>query len=153
MSTNFTYWFNSPQSFPVLAKNINRVLGCNLQSLSANESNMFCKFMSLELYFGDNLNYENDRDLDFENYQYNLDITIFFADNDLLCIALSTLSIIAYILLARLKITDGMLVYDTQILLAKYKYDSDLGIINILSGQPIEYPQHFIDLEKRLEIL
>lgn len=142
MSTSFTYFFNNPKIFSILADDINNTLGCHLAPYEQDKSALFCRFLSMELSFGDNEGYVNDRELDYQNYKYNIEIRIPEPDNDLLCIALQTVASIAYALYARLDISQGMLVYDMQTLLAKYEKNNNGNWINMMNGETIEFPEH-----------
>ncbi|WP_036484906.1 hypothetical protein [Myxosarcina sp. GI1] len=150
MSVTFHYFFNHPKSISELAQDINSILGCNLKSPKDKKDYMFCRFMGANFYFGDSFGFENDGDLDFENYQYNISIKVFAPDFDLLCVCNSLLAIIACVLFIRLKVTEGMLVHELQTLVARYKYFPNRGTIDLVSRKVVEYPEHFIELEQRI---
>ena len=151
MSVNVSYFFNSDQNLKDLTKEINGWIGSNLLPYEGNEEDLFCNFLGMELSFGTH-ELDNDRELDFENYIYQIDIRIPWGNAALRDIQTATVAFIAKVLYRRMKIT-GMLVYDVQIILAKYeeKYNMQLqgnDFFDTISNRFVKFPQHLIDLDK-----
>ena len=148
MSTNVTYFFKYPKSIELAVNDINNVVGCNLTPYEGEDKDLFCMFLSMELSFEENNDYINDRELKYEKYNYNLDIRIPSPDNDLLCVTLQTIATIAYVLYTRLSITQGMLVYDMQTLLALYEENNANNWVNKVNGNVVEFPEHIHDISQ-----
>jgi hypothetical protein len=153
MSVTFNYFFNHSDDLPDLAKNINAWLGCSLSPYEGNTQDWFCRFLSMEFdLFKHDL--ENDGECDFEDYKYELRFRIPVPDGDLRTLALPTLALSAYTLFHRMRIV-GMLVFDVQILLAKYAErlkpeSNELEIYDTVSAEFVNFPAHFETLQKRL---
>lgn len=93
--------------------------------------------------------FENDRELNFEDYKYYIGLTGRAYSKDL---CLPIMAFIANLLYLRMEISDGILVFDVQRVLARYKGESYLdgtkGLYDQISNRFVEFPQHLIDLNK-----
>lgn len=153
MSITVDYFFNHNQTLPELAENINQHLGCKLSPYEGNAEDWFCFFLGMELSLSRH-SLENDGDCNFEDYAFHLDFRTPMGNAELRPIQISTMAFIAYVLYCRMKI-DGMLVYDMQILLAKYEEQLDVknseqALYDLLSNRFVEFPSHLEDLQLRL---
>ena len=126
MSVSIGYFFNSDKSLPELAAEINEVMGCSLVPSIGMPESAFTAFpffgMELSLSINDTSEdgYSDDDELKFTHYNYEIDVTTYWGQADARPTQLPILLSTVYILHRRLGIM-GMLVYDVQILLAKYE--------------------------------
>ena len=153
MSICIDYFFNYPHDLSALAQEINGRLGCSLSPYEGTPEDLFCRFFAMELSLSKHP-LENDRELNFEDYTYQLGLRAPIPDADLRSMQLPAVALLAYALYRRLKIT-GMLVYEVQILLARYeeRLDSESGaaeLFDIVSGEFVRFPAHLETLCGRL---
>ncbi len=153
MSITIDYYFNHSDDLPELAKNINAWLGCSLSPYEGDPEDLFCRFLAMQFTLSKH-NLENDGECAFEDYKYELGFRVPVPDGDLRIIQLPAIALIVYTLHYRMKIT-GMLVYDVQILLAKYEErlnteNDSLEIYDTISLEFVSFPAHFETLKKRL---
>jgi len=150
MSINVGYFFNSDKPFGDLTKEINGWLGCSLAPYEADEKDLFCIFLGMELSFGIH-DFENDLDLNFEDYKYEIDVRTPAGNAFLRDIQISAVAFIAKVLYEKMKIT-GMMVYDLQQLLARYEERVDpqnqwKALFDLVSNKFVNFPQHSFDLD------
>lgn len=153
MSVTIDYFFNHSDDLPELTRNINGWLGCSLASYKGDSEDLFCRFLAMEFSLSTH-DLENDRELDFENYKYELGFRVPAPDGDLRILQLPAIALVAHTLYCRMKIT-GMLVYDVQTLLARYEErleaeDNTPEIYDVVSGEFVSFPKHFETLQRRL---
>lgn len=153
MSITVDYFFNHSDNLLELAENINAWLGCSLTPYENDPEDFFCRFLTMEFSLSKH-NFENDGELNFERYRYEIGFRTPVPDGDLRILQLPTIALIAYSLYRRMKIV-GMLVYDVQILLAEYEerfnaQSNSLEIYDTISAEFVGFPRHFETLQKRL---
>ncbi|MFL6227678.1 MAG: hypothetical protein ACJ741_02735, partial [Pyrinomonadaceae bacterium] len=119
MSVTVDYFFNSEKRLDELAREINSVLGCSLTPYQGDEEDYFGRFLAMEFSLSKHP-FENDGECNFEDYEYYLHLRTPAGDADLRNIQIPAMGLVAYALFRRRSLT-GMLVYDGQILLAKYE--------------------------------
>jgi hypothetical protein len=141
VSINVTYFFNANAELPDLAKLIGRVLGCSFQPYEGDASDLFCRFLSLETSLRKH-SLEDDMDLPFSRFRYQLDTRTPVPDAELREIQLGFMALIPSLLQARAGITSGMLVYDVQRLLASYEMRGN-EFFDVVSGKAVSFPCHF----------
>lgn len=149
MSVTVGYYFNTTQPLHEFADIVNGVLGCKLAPYEGNYTDFFCRFLAMEFTLGHN-ELESDRDLNFDEYGYFIDVRIPSPDSDLLAIATQTMMSVAYVLHVRFSINNGLLVWDIQAALAKYalrrnEHNEELWYDSI-SSKYVTYPQHMVDV-------
>lgn len=149
MSVNITYFFNSEATLPELSTLLNRILGCRFKPYQGNESDLFCHFLSLETSLGTTDHLVNDRDLDFESYRYELDTRTPAGDGDLREVQFGLMTMLPSLLELRGGITSGILVYEVQLLLARYEMREG-KFFDALSNRPVTFPDHFDRVSQRL---
>jgi hypothetical protein len=120
VSVTIGYFFNHPKNLAELAEDINGWLGCSLSPYEGNPNDLYDRFLCMEFSLFEVSGYENDRELDFENYRYELNFRRPTGDSDLEPILLPVMLMVVFGLHRRLGI-EGMLAYDVQILLARYE--------------------------------
>lgn len=153
MSITIDYYFNHSEDLPELAKNLNAWLGCNLSPYDGDSEDLFCRFLAMEFTLCKH-DLGNDGELDFDSYIYQLGFRTPVPDGDLRIIQLPSIALSAYSLYRRMNIT-GMLVYNVQILLARYeerlKAESNApDIYDSVSAQFVSFPGHFETLQNRI---
>jgi len=153
MSICIDYYFNHPHDLSALAQEINGWVGCTLSPYEENPEDLFCRFFGMELCLSKHT-LANDRELDFEDFTYHLSIRTPVPDADLRSMQLPAVALMAYALYRRMGIA-GMLVYDVQILLARYeeRLDSELNearMFDVVSGKIVRFPAHLDSLYSRL---
>lgn len=154
MSVSIDYFFNYSDDLTELVKNINTWLGCSLVPYGDNSDDLFCRYLGMEFSLSKH-NLENDRELDFENYKYEIGFRVAAPDADLRVLQLPAIVLIIYTLFSRIKIT-GMLVYDVQNLIAKYEErfnaeSNSFELYDTISAEFIKFPNHFEVIHKKLE--
>lgn len=146
MSVAIGYYFNTNQPLQELAETLNGVIGCSLAPYEADCTDYFCRLFSMEFALGHN-ELESDRDLNFDDYGYSLDVCIPVPDHDLLTIAIPTMMSVAYVLHSRLGIHDGLLVWDVQRAIAKYAMrhgeQSEELWYDTVTERAVTYPDHW----------
>ena len=120
MSVSVEYFFNDPKGLAELAADVNACLGCNLAPYEGNADDLFDRFLSMEFSLHTADGFVNDRDLDLESYAYYLDFRVPAGEGDALTIQVPAMLTVVYALYRGLGIT-GLLVYNTQRLLARYE--------------------------------
>ena len=153
MSITVDYFFNYPEGLAAIAELMNKSLGCSLSPYKGDSQDMFSRFLGMELSLSSH-DFENDKDLNFEEYAFYLSLRTPMGLAALRGMQLSAMAYIAYILYFGFKIT-GMLVYDGQILLARYEeqVDSEAGenwLYDTTSKQFVTFPEHIDKLRKRV---
>ena len=151
MSTSIDYFFNSDKSLQELSDEINECLGTNLRvSGTLQEEQAWCRFFGMSLDFYEHT-LGNDGLNDFESFRYKIGLT---ATGYLGYLCVHLVGMLAYLLYDRLKIGNGMIVYDVQRPLAIYetRIFEDNGnryedLFDIISGKQVEMPEHLADLE------
>ncbi|MES4793380.1 MAG: hypothetical protein C4321_10770 [Chloroflexota bacterium] len=154
MSVSFDYFFQSEKGLAELGQQIDGWLGCSLEPYQGNESELYGRFLAMEFSLRAAGGYENDRELDFQSFGFELGIRIPVPDADLRLVSLPAMLAAVYVLYRRLGIT-GMLVYDTQRLLARYgERTGDAGkrsLFDLVSGRAFDsFSRHLADVEARL---
>src|SRR5215475_335497 len=153
MSITVDYFFNYPEGLAAIAELMNKSLGCSLSPYKGDSQDMFSRFLGMELSLSSH-NFENDRDLNFEEYTFYLSLRTPWGLAALRGMQLSAMAYIAYVLYFGYKVT-GMLVYDLQILLARYEErfyseaDED-WLYDTVSEQFVTFPAHISKLRERL---
>ena len=152
MSVVIGYYFNSVQPLPQLAEKTSDLLGCSLVPYEGDRTDFFCRFLAMEFSLSRNV-LENDRDLNFEDFDYSLDVRIPSPDNDLRPVAVQTMMSIAYVLQTRMKINKGILVWDAQSILARYELSQDEQNNDVwydsVSGRSFDDPEHWLSIASR----
>ncbi len=153
MSVTIDYFFNHSGDLPELAKNINAWLGCSLAPYEGDAEDLFCRFLAMEFTLSKH-ELENDDELDFESYKYQIGFRVPAPDGDLRILQLPAIALVIYTLYRRMKIT-GMLVYDVQTLLASYKErlkpeSNMLEIYDTVSKEFVSFPKHLETLQKQM---
>jgi hypothetical protein len=148
MSLTISYFFNFEQDLKETCSMLNSCLGCSLTNLSDDLNFFTCSFMSMELYFGTH-SFDNDSDCDFENYKYEIGLKTYWHQSVFRQNQVQISSAIAFNLFYCLDITDGLLIYNLGIPLARYK-SVDSSLFDIFSNSVVSYPKHIVDLYERL---
>jgi hypothetical protein len=155
MSIHVDYFFNHEDDLAAVARKANTWIGCSLAPYEGRANDLFCRFLGMELSLSTHT-FENDRDLDFENYTYCLSSRTPIPDWDLRITQVPAMAFIAYALYFRMNLK-GMLVYDVQHLLARYEDRLDLKgsgtetMFDAVSGEFVLFPRHLIALDSRLQ--
>lgn len=147
MSITFEYSFNAPLELPELVAAVNRALGSSFAKVDAVYS---CDFLGMPTIL-ERHQYENDRDLNFAAYRYQLSNKT-WADSALRAIQLETLVLIAFVMHESLGISDAMLSYEMQRVLARYGVAGGEWC-DTTTGKAIEPAEHIADLLQRLDAL
>jgi hypothetical protein len=118
MSITVDYFFNYPEGLAAITELMNKSMGCSLSPYKSDSQDMLSRFLGMELSLSSH-GFENDMDLNFEEYSFYLRLRT-PCGLALRGMQLSAMAYIAYVLYFGFKVT-GMLVYDGQILLARYE--------------------------------
>jgi len=157
MSICVDYFFNHEDELAALSRKIGGWLGCFLTPYDGNLQDLFSRFLGMELDLGVH-SFENDREINFEDYTYRVGIRTPIADGDLRIMQIPAIVLTARTLFYRMNIK-GMLVYDMQHLLAHYEERLDLKgsgreeMFDSVSGEFVILPRHLNNLDDRLRSL
>jgi hypothetical protein len=152
MSITVDYFFNFDGTLAELALKVNAVLGCSLAPYEGSSGDRFDRFLSMELSLGTRT-MENDGVLDFEDYEFEIGIRNPAPDGDLRELVPSAMLLVSTLLQRRCDITAGMLVYDCQVLLARYiekQYAGKSGIYDEVGQKLVSFPEHITDIYSRI---
>ena len=146
MSATINYFFNYNGSLLELASATNTWLGCNLAPYEGNQELFFSRFLSMEFSLSSADHLENDGELDFENFQYELGFRTPVPDATARPIQLPAILVVVYALHRSLDIT-GLLVYEVDIPLARYVEQEIDGygqrLFDVISGTPfVSFQSH-----------
>lgn len=147
MSICVDYFFNHPSELSSLADRINGWIGCSLSPYEENSEDLFTRFLGMELTLSRHT-LENDRELNFEDFTYQIGIRSPVPDGDLRSMQVPAMAFIAYALFRRMGIA-GMLVYDGQSLLARYEVRVENGLdelFDAVSNTTVRFPDHLQSL-------
>jgi len=161
MSISINYFFNSDKPLSELVAEINEVIGCSLAPSVGNPEYAFTAFpffgMELTLAInitGDDKGYVDIDELKFSQYNYDLDVTTYWGQADARPTQLPIMLSIVYMLHRCLGIR-GMLVYDIEILLAKYEerqIEENLCVLHdtVTETTFLRFADHMEAIQKRL---
>lgn len=154
MSYKIGYFFNYPQDLAQTAKDINECLGCSLSPYLGDTNDWFDIFLSMEFSFSEVEGFENEGELDFENFRYEINFRTAVGAASARPIQLPAIAAVVYALYRRLSIT-GILVFDLQILIARYEErdipDWGKGLYDVVSDNPfVGFGAHLRLLEQRM---
>jgi hypothetical protein len=154
VSTTISYFLNSEKSLTELSESISGCLGCSLKPYEGNDADLYGRFLAMEFSLHTAEGYENDRELNFEDFGYELGVRIPSPDGDLRLIALPTMLAIVLVLYHRLGV-QGMLVHDTGLLLARYEARADgknnCELFDLVSGKTFDdFPRHLTEVQARI---
>ncbi len=148
MSINIGYFFNSDATLPAVAELLDKVLGCRFEPYRGDDSDLFCRLLSLETSLCIH-HLEDDADLDFSRYRYELDTRTSAGAADIRQVQLGLMAMLPSVLHLRAGITSGMLVYDVGRLLARYEMRDD-KFFDTVSGQDVTFPDHVCHIFQRV---
>ena len=154
MSICVDYFFNHSDDLAALSRKTNSWLGCSLVPYEGRPQDLFSRFLGMELDLSTH-SFDNDRELNFEDFNYRLGIRSPIPDADLRMLQIPAMVLIAHTLFYRMNVV-GMLVYDMQHLLARYEQRLDLKgsgseeMFDVVSGEFVTLPEHFLKLHDRL---
>ena len=153
MSINVDYYFNWPGTLGELAAQFRLWIGSDLQPYEGDPENLYCRFLDMEFSLNEH-DLENDGDLNFEDYRFEAGIRTPIPDNDFRTLQVITMSSLVYALFRRLGVVEGILVHDTQLLLARYGgragWHGRAELYDSVSGEVVKYPQHMTSLMARI---
>ena len=152
MSVDIDFFFNHPDNLAALAERLNGWLGCALAPYEGDPEDLFGRFFGMEFSLAEH-NLENDGERNFEDYKYELGFRTAVPDGDLRMVQLPAIAMIIYVLFRRMNVT-GMLVYDVQIVLARYEARSVSAggaayLYDVLSNEFVSFPEHLAALQAR----
>jgi len=153
MSIAVDYFFNHSDGLAAITELMNKSIGCSLSPYQGQPDDMFSRFLGMELTLS-KCEFENDRDLDFENYALHLSLRTPMGLAQLRGMQLPAMAYIAYALCFGFEVA-GMLVYDGQSLLARYeqRHHNEPGensLYDTVSNEFVEFPKHLDTLRRRL---
>jgi hypothetical protein len=151
MSITVDYFFNCADSLSAIAEQMKMSIGCSLLPYQGDSNDLYCRFLGMDLDLQKSY-FENDGDLNFEDYTFHLSLRVGMAP--LREMQIPAMAFIAYALRFRSHIA-GMLVFDGQVLLARYeeRLDPDDGEANLydtISDQFVKFPSHLSTLMNRI---
>lgn len=153
MSITIDYFFNCPADLATVAERVNSAIGCDLRPFQKDQREFFCPFFFMDLELKRH-SLENDRELNFEDYEYHLSLRNAAGAARARPLQIPTIVAIVYALHLHSRIV-GMLVFDVQILLARYGSRTDPGdgsdaLHDAVSDELVRLPSHFSTLITRV---
>ena len=149
MSITVDYYFNWSGTLDELSTEVRTWIGADLQPYEGDPGVLYCRLLGMEFTLGEH-HLTNDADLNFEDFRFEIGIRTPWPDADFRPIQLFTMASLVYALYRRLAITDGILVFDVQVLLARYEQRSlsagERGLYDTVSGEFVSFPHHPISL-------
>lgn len=152
MSVTVEYSFNSELTPSELAGAIGRRLGCTLRPDPGDPDGYFVgDLFGMELALWAQPDLVNDRELNFEDYRYQLGNTT-RAGSPLRPIQVEVIALAAVVLHEPpLAIHRGMLSYDGQALLARYEPRGEAWF-DLVGGKRVVYPEHLVEIKARIPV-
>src|SRR5215207_7897848 len=164
MSVTVDYFFNYEGSVVDLLAGIGQAVGSELKPYNQNNAEpvYFARFLSMELSLLTDHTLENDDEFNFGDFQYEIGIRNPWRAAGLRDMQIPVVALIASLLHRRSQVKGGILVYDVQILLARYEerpnteFGNQLGLdittwlFDTISNEFVVFPEHFKDLNDRL---
>lgn len=147
MSITFEFSFNASEAFPLLVDTVNRALGTSLMRDGDVASGVLLG-MPLVLEQHD---MEDDHELNFSDYRYQM-WNKTWDGSALRSVQLETLVLASFALRTVLAVTDGMLSYEGQKLLARYALE-DGRWCDSSSATELHPLTHLVELQRRLDRL
>jgi hypothetical protein len=153
MSITVDYFFNYADNLAAVAEQVNMSIGCSLLPYQGDPNDLYCRFFNMDLNL-EEPKFENDGDLNFEDYEFHLSLRTSVGMAPLRPIQIPAMASVVYALCVHSHIT-GMLVFDGQVLLARYeeRTDPEFGedsLYDTVSGGFVRFPLHLNTLESRL---
>jgi hypothetical protein len=153
MSITVDYFFNYPGTISATGDLINESIGSRLSPYEGDANDLYCRFLGMEL----NLlpqTFENDGELNFQDFCFHLSFRTSLGAASLREMQLPGMALIAYSLLCAHGF-GGMLVFDGQVLLARYeeRHDPKTGanrLFDTVSNEFVIFPHHLSTLEQRV---
>lgn len=152
MSITIDYFFNFEGELEELTAKVNDCLGCNLRPYDGNAQDIFDHFLSMELSLSTH-RLESDIDFNLADFKYDIGIRNPWGASDIRDMVPTVMGLVPSLLYRRCGITEGILVFDVQILLARYTErveDSTAGLFDEVSNVFVEFPQHISDISRRI---
>jgi hypothetical protein len=149
MSVTIQFLFNSPDDLREVGERAATTLGVAIKPYLGDPDDLFAHYLGLEMSLG-LCDLENDRNIDFSSYRYNLSTRTAWAAAKRRVYQLEATVIAAYALMCDGVARDGMLVYEVQNLLAKYEPTLDGRVFDTVSGDLVVFPGHMEVLRARL---
>ena len=149
MSVTVDYLFNSDLDFGKLVTRINDSTGLGFVPYEGASSDQFCRFLGLELTLQADHGLEDDRECNFQDYEFIIQTRTPSPDADLRPMQIESMALIAFALFRRVNLTSGLLTFDVQVRLAQYQV-ADNQWIDQVSGNSVRFPDHFADLRSRI---
>jgi hypothetical protein len=150
MSVEIGYFFNSDKNLLELKEDINNCLGCSLAPCEADSENLLDWFLGMEFSLCEVNHLENDGELNFEDFKYELNFRIAWGNAQMRPILLPAILTVIYALHKWHGIT-GMLVYEVQILLARYEERDDENLGRCLFDSVSK--SLFVDFSEHLRVI
>jgi hypothetical protein len=153
MSITVDYFFNFDARLATVAEQINSSIGSSLLPYQGVPNDFYCRFLGMDLDL-QKPEFENDGELNFEDYSFHLSLRTSVGMAPLRPIQIPAMAFMVLALGFRSHVT-GMLVFDGQILLARYeeRLHPELGeerLYDIVSDEFVAFPSHLNALASRL---
>jgi hypothetical protein len=149
MSVDVDYIFNATMPLSKLAHETNRSLGCSLARSSNDHETWTCEFMGMSLHLQEDHGLVNDGELRFEDYRFLLGTHTAWGSDAIRLFQTEIVAISAYTLHCHLGVTDGVIIYDLQRVVAQYQLVAGVWT-DLISGKAVGSPTHLADVRGRL---
>jgi len=147
LSITVDYFFNSDKNLTELALEFNLWVGSSLVPYQGDEGDYFGRFLGMELDLSTH-DFENDGECNYEDFKYHLCLRTSFGIADLRIMQIPVMIFIAYCIYRRMELI-GLLVFDGQIVLARYeeRFNKQIDapdLYDLEAGEFVDAP-HYVD--------
>jgi len=94
-------------------------------------------------------NLDDDLDCDFTSFRYQIGTRTSVPDADIRDIQIGIMSFVPAILFRRAGVGTGILVYDAQRLLGRYRVSND-QLFDEVEGRLVSFPDHLVSVNRRI---
>ncbi|TWT32249.1 hypothetical protein KOR34_40110 [Posidoniimonas corsicana] len=149
MSITVEYLFNSALAFDSLVDLLNDKLGLCFAPYNGDSADQYCRLLGMELSLHSCHGLVNDGECRFEDYAYQIETRTPVCDGDLRVVQVELMAMLAYTMHRRLNVLSGLLTFDVQCALARYR-TTETGWYDELSCSPVTFPQHLVTIRDRI---
>ena len=150
MSITVEYLFNSELNLESLITQLNEKLGFSFSPYEGDSNDQFCRFLGMELSLDAGHGLVNDGECNFEDYAFQIGTRTPVPDGDLRVMQVESMTSLAFAMHRRLSVQSGLLTFDVQTALARYRM-TESGWYDDLSSATVSFPQHFADVRSRIK--
>ena len=147
MSITVDFAFNAAGNLSDIAKRASSAVGVRLRACADDPAERFGRLLGIEVTLRTTEGYVDDRELDFTRHGFLLSTRTPVPDGALRLYQIERTALAALSLLLRAGATSGILAFDMQTLLARYRAEGE-SVRDLLSDTVVCLPGHLVDLSR-----